>query len=224
MEFRAKAAQPKAKKLLAELEKLKRDHRDERLLSQTLVRLANECQLLRLNGYTQHGGTSCMEHSFAVAYYSLAIANRFRIRCNRKSLIIGALLHDYFLYDWHHKKLGYLHGFKHGRSAMENAQRDLTITGRESDIIKKHMFPLTVVPPRYREGYIVCLADKYCSLMEVFRKTPYKEILRPYYKTGSFEKLYGMSEQLAERLNVPPEELKARITRLAAYAKENIAD
>lgn len=211
---------PKTKRLLTDLEKLKRETRDERMLFQMLKKLAEDCQLRRLNSFTQHGQTSCMEHSFAVAYYSLAIVNRFRIRCNRKSLIVGALLHDYFLYDWHQKKLGYLHGFKHGKSAMENAQRDLTLTGRESDIIKKHMFPLTVVPPRYREGFIVCMADKYCSLLEVFRKKPYGDILLPYYKTGSFQKLYEMSDELAMELNLAPELVKQRVSELNAYAEE----
>lgn len=215
---------PRAKKLLSELEKFKRTNRDERLLSQSLIRLANDCQLRRLNSFTQHGTTSCMEHSFAVAYYSLALANRFRVRCNRKSLVIGALLHDYFLYDWHHKKLGYFHGFKHGKSAMVNAQRDLVITSRESDIIKKHMFPLTVVPPRYREGFLVCLADKYCSLLEVFRKEPYQEILQPYYKTGSFEKLFEMSDEIAAELDVAPELVKERISQLADYVEEKAAE
>ncbi len=40
------------------------------------------------------------------------------------------------------------------------------MTARERDIIKKHMWPLTVVPPMCREAWIVTTADKYCSLME----------------------------------------------------------
>ena len=37
---------------------------------------------------------------------------------------------------------------------------------RERDVIAKHMFPLTLRPPRFRESWIVCLADKWCPLEE----------------------------------------------------------
>ena len=40
---------------------------------------------------------------------------------------------------------------------------------RIENAIKRHMFPLTVIPPRYIEGWIITMADKYVSL-EVFKK------------------------------------------------------
>ena len=79
------------------------------------------------------------------------------------------LLHDYFLYDWHFKDLKNphkLHGFYHPSRALHNAQKEYTLTKRQEDIIKKHMWPLTVVPPMCREAWIVTAADKYCSFME----------------------------------------------------------
>ena len=80
----------------------------------------------------------------------------------------GALLHDYFLYDWHdkysHEKL---HGFHHPNVALENASREYQLTPRERDIIRKHMWPLTLFHiPRCREAWVVTTADKYCSLKE----------------------------------------------------------
>ena len=36
----------------------------------------------------------------------------------------------------------------------------------EADIIKKHMWPLTIIPPRYMESLIVSLVDTYCSAMD----------------------------------------------------------
>ena len=33
----------------------------------------------------------------------------------------------------------------------------------EEDIIKRHMWPLTFVPPRYAESLVVCLVDTFCS-------------------------------------------------------------
>ena len=37
------------------------------------------------------------------ARYSLLINNKLGLHCNKKDLIRGSLLHDYFLYDWHEK-------------------------------------------------------------------------------------------------------------------------
>ena len=37
------------------------------------------------------------------------------------------------------------------------------------DIIRKHMWPMTVVPPRCREAWLVCLADKYASTLETLK-------------------------------------------------------
>ena len=50
--------------------------------------------------------------------------------------------------------------------AMRNACEDYELTEREKNIILRHMFPLTVVPPACREAWIVCLADKICAVLE----------------------------------------------------------
>lgn len=119
--------------------------------------------------YVQHGSMSVQEHCINVAKASLYIRDRLKIKCNTKDLVRGALLHDYFLYDWHksdrinpHR----LHGFYHPSTALQNAKKEYHLTARQTDIIIKHMWPLTVVPPMCREAWIVTSADKYCSLLE----------------------------------------------------------
>lgn len=119
--------------------------------------------------FIQHGNTSVYDHSIRVAYYSLGLAERLHLRKHMRELVRGALLHDYFLYDWHvpdKENPHTLHGFYHPGTALRNASREYRLTKREKDIIKKHMWPLTVVPPRCREAWIVTTADKWCSLME----------------------------------------------------------
>ncbi len=131
--------------------------------------------------YTQHGNTSCLRHSIGVAYYSYNWAiklgeNKFAV----EELIRGALLHDYFLYDWHHNAFppNGLHGFSHPFTAWQNASQDFSLTEREANIIKSHMFPLTLTKiPKYRESVIVTLADKFCSLCEVFSRNTYNVAL-----------------------------------------------
>ena len=122
--------------------------------------------------YIQHGSVSVQKHCLSVAECSLRIKERlekFGIRCRERDLVRGALLHDYFLYDWHdktghdHRKL---HGFYHPAVALANAGREYRLSARERDIIAKHMWPLTIKPPVCREAWIVTAADKYCSLKE----------------------------------------------------------
>ncbi len=119
--------------------------------------------------YIQHGNMTVNDHCIHVAEYSLFFSKKLPISCSRKELIRGALLHDYFLYDWHipdEKNPHKLHGFYHPGVALRNASMDYKLTPREREIIKKHMWPLTVVPPTCREAWIVTAADKWCSLME----------------------------------------------------------
>lgn len=126
----------------------------------------------KTKAFIQHGNMTVNGHCVNVAKLSIAISEKLHIKCNRKELIRGALLHDYFLYDWHHKdyvRPHKLHGFYHPGVALRNAASEYPLTPREKDIIKKHMWPLTVVPPMCREAWIVTTADKWCSLMETIR-------------------------------------------------------
>ena len=130
--------------------------------------------------YRQHGDTSCLLHSLAVALICVRLARLLRVQVCMAALLRGALLHDYFLYDWHEKDESHrLHGFHHPRTALINASRDYALSEVERDIIAKHMFPLTPYPPRYRESLLVCLVDKGCSLYEtVVRRNAYSRLRR----------------------------------------------
>ncbi len=120
---------------------------------------------------TQHGSTSVYDHSLAVAQMCLIIVHYLHIKTDISSLIRGALLHDYFLYDWHvASKSHRLHGFTHAKKSLQNAEQDFQLTKIERNMIKRHMFPLNICPPRYRESVILCLADKICAVQEIFIK------------------------------------------------------
>lgn len=75
--------------------------------------------------FIQHGTMSVHAHVISVAHASLAMAGRLErlgIRIDRASLIRGALLHDYFLYDWHDPDPSHrLHGFTHPFVALARA-------------------------------------------------------------------------------------------------------
>lgn len=123
----------------------------------------------QMKDYIQHGNMTVNDHVLSVARYSIALDDILHAHSCRKELIRGALLHDYFLYDWHKPNMENphrLHGFYHPGIALRNALREYELTDRERDIIKKHMWPLTMVPPMCREAWIVTTADKWCSLLE----------------------------------------------------------
>lgn len=129
--------------------------------------LLESAAVRQMQEYIQHADITCLDHCISVAYMSYYICEKFHLRVDKKSLIRGAMLHDFFLYDWHIKsdRKG-LHGFTHPKAALKNAEYYFTLSDREKDIIIKHMWPLTPVPPRYKESFIVGLSDKLCSLSE----------------------------------------------------------
>lgn len=126
----------------------------------------------RMRTYVQHGDVSTYEHCLNVACYSVYLARKWRWRVDERSLVIGAFLHDFYLYDWHiHKRKGRLHGFCHTALAAKNAREAFGVSDRIYYIIRTHMFPLTLMwPPRSKEGWLVCLADKCCAAKETSEK------------------------------------------------------
>lgn len=50
---------------------------------------------------------------------------------------------------------------------MENASRNFQLSDMEKNMILRHMWPLTPVPPKQKEGYVLLYADKFCSLAEI---------------------------------------------------------
>ena len=115
----------------------------------------------------QHGDMSVFDHSLFVTERCVAFAKKWPVRVDMRSLVRGALLHDYFLYDWHEDDDSHrLHGFTHAGRALRNAKRDFEINEIEKDMIGCHMFPLNLRVPRTTEGRILCFVDKVCATYE----------------------------------------------------------
>lgn len=140
----------------------------EKLIDQ----LAEDERIQRMNRFIQHGSVTTLEHVRSVAEMSCIISRKMHLHVRESEMITGAMLHDYYLYDWHHDHGGHFHGFTHPQTALERAEEDFSLTDVERDIIRNHMWPLTLLHiPRSRESWIVCLADKICSVHEtIFRR------------------------------------------------------
>lgn len=87
-----------------------------------------------------------------------------------ESLIRGAMLHDFYLYDIKAEGLtAWQHGHRHPETALKNAERIFQLNRKEKNIIQSHMWPLHITHmPICREALIVNVADKWCALEEMF--------------------------------------------------------
>ena len=96
---------------------------------------------------------------------------KYNIKFNYKELLVGAYLHDFFLYDWHEKaKWHKWHGFKHPSIAAENAEKMFNISENEKLIIESHMWPLNIRKlPKSKEAILVCLVDKFSAILETIK-------------------------------------------------------
>ena len=61
--------------------------------------LSSQSGFEKIGQYAQHGSTTRLVHSVAVAYYSYRLAFFLGLSFHARDLVRGALLHDYFLYD-----------------------------------------------------------------------------------------------------------------------------
>ncbi|URZ16081.1 HDIG domain-containing metalloprotein [Clostridium felsineum] len=130
--------------------------------------LISEDIVLSMDKFIQHSNVSCLDHCIYVSYISYSICKKLKL--DYRAAARGALLHDFFLYDWHKtKSKDGLHGFTHPYTALRNANNFFDLSEKEQDIIVKHMWPLTLKLPKYKESFVVVFADKYCAILEIFK-------------------------------------------------------
>jgi len=136
---------------------------------------------LRLK-HVPHHEESVLYHNLRVArlsYYWGGLVERYtKLKFKRKALLRGALLHDFFFYNWRttRPENGKLHAFEHSRESARRAHRYYRITRRESNIILSHMWPLGENWPKHIESWLVTFADKWISAKELLRKWLRKEL------------------------------------------------
>ena len=77
------------------------------------------------------------------------------------------MLHDLFLYDCEDKLARPKNHISiHPKIALQNAKKLFDLNDKECDIILKHMWPITFLPPKYLESFIITFIDKFCALKE----------------------------------------------------------
>ena len=111
----------------------------------------------------QHHGITRYDHSMNVAYITYVVCKNLNL--NYKEATFAALLHDFF-----NKEVAMENGYKrlidHPKIALKNACKYFDLSDLQKDIISKHMFPITLKSPKYKESLLVSLIDKYSSINE----------------------------------------------------------
>lgn len=124
--------------------------------------------VLSLREFAHHKGTTRLQHSLNVSYYNYKLCRLLHL--DAKAGARAGLLHDLFFYDRReHTPVegeGW-HGVGHPKVAFFNASELFSLTQKEGDMIIKHMWPLSLALPRYRESYVITLVDKFCACAEV---------------------------------------------------------
>lgn len=137
-------------------------------------------EFIKRKTYAHHENCSVYEHSLIVSILVYKWAKKWH--CDYKSAAIGGLLHDFYDKPWQMKsdndtkkekiKFFKQHGFIHASQATKNAYYYFPkmMNKKIENMIKRHMFPLNICPPRYKESWMVTIIDKYVS-MDIL-KTP----------------------------------------------------
>ena len=132
----------------------------------------------------KHHTKSVWDHCIEVSFKSYKCALKFN--ADARVCAIAGMLHDFYPYAWQYSEelenydKRYLdrlnrkepffknHGFTHAREAYENYLKYFKELDdkRISNCILRHMYPLNIIPPKYKEAWIVTLIDKKVSIKD----------------------------------------------------------
>ncbi len=131
-------------------------------------------EVQKMSQFIAHGRTNVYEHSYRVAKLSYKICTILPIKLDIYSVVGGAMLHDFYLYDWHKEDPKHKwHGKVHGYTACDNATKYFIVNHKMKNIIESHMWPKNFKEkPKYTEAIIVSLADKIQASAEMISRRP----------------------------------------------------
>lgn len=132
-------------------------------------------KIQRMKLVPMHRGSNCFIHCFRVAKLAIKRALRYK-KADLKLVLLGSILHDYYLYDWRtDKSKKKRHGYDHPFIASKNAEEDFQIPKEVKNIIESHMWPMNIKNfPKTKEARIVSLADKAIALKEAMTSKSFK--------------------------------------------------
>lgn len=168
------------------------------------ILLNDEFQKRKL--FMHHHNMSVWDHSILVSFNSFIFGRYFN--ADIRICAIAGLLHDFYSQAWlstpvlehlengkytilmkQKKSLFKMHGFVHAADATRNYVKFFPELENKkiTNAIKRHMFPLNIIPPRYKEGFIITIIDKWNSVHEL----PSIRVVPVMVKNKAIEFLFG---------------------------------
>ena len=137
----------------------------------------NHYLILQMKDIPMHFGSNCYVHSFKVAKECIHRALLSKKEYNLENLLVAAIFHDYYLYNWRaDRDMRKKHGKRHPLIASENAKRDFDISLEIQEIIKSHMWPLTPhLFPKTREAKMLNYVDDVIATREFMTNSKHKK-------------------------------------------------
>ena len=142
----------------------------EAYLKAFLDKYAQNEHIVKMQAFPHHPPISAYAHSLRVVAKCVDVANRFHSSVDWDNLLMAALLHDFYLYDFKDKST-FFNGLNHALIAANNAKEIFDVNDHVYRCIRTHMFP--IAPWRFpssREAWILTIADKMVASGEVFAK------------------------------------------------------
>lgn len=151
------------------------NEKEEKRFTELAEKIINHPDYQKMKELIAHGRITVYQHSMDVARFCFRCNSRMHLGIDEEELITGALLHDFYLYDWHNASIRVplfkMHGYTHPSTACENARERFEINGRVRNVIKSHMWPLTLRSlPSNKAAWLVCMGDKIVATREVFER------------------------------------------------------
>ena len=125
-------------------------------------------EYIKRRTFRHHGDVTVYEHSMMVSKKAYRMAKR--IGADYKSAAIAGILHDFYETPWQDVKIKQpiykMHAFTHARVALNNSRKHFKkyLNTKIENAILRHMFPLTIIPPKTVVGIIITISDKLSSL------------------------------------------------------------
>ena len=119
----------------------------------------------------RHHNTSVAVHSRKTAEYGERICRwlkRRGVRISEEDVVRACLLHDIGMTEQNvHETVSWKKAYLHPQKGEQIAKTEYRANEIQRNAIRRHMWPICIIPPKYKEGWVVVAADKCSSIWEI---------------------------------------------------------